>query len=304
MTYEITEQRRKYLDARGFTILTACPGSGKTTSIVYKLRTLIDECRIKNANGAGVLCMSFTNKACDEINSKYKEMHGSSICYPNEVRTIDSFITQYVVLQYWYLMKGLSKPRIINEDDLLHDLFFHKYRGREYLPYALREYNDLAYSYKPEDVEYIGNDLFKIVNTVVCRNNDIRLFNYCKAIFEIRFTHGVLKSNEAMLIATAIMKKNAVVAKSLARRFPYIVLDEAQDTSKHQFEIIELLKDAGVGNIELVGDVNQSVYEWRNARPEIFQQYTEKEGWNHLTLMENRRSVQRIIDFYSRLKPI
>jgi len=34
MEYEITDQRREYLNARGFTILTACPGSGKTTSIV------------------------------------------------------------------------------------------------------------------------------------------------------------------------------------------------------------------------------------------------------------------------------
>ncbi|MBR3453532.1 MAG: ATP-dependent helicase [Muribaculaceae bacterium] len=304
MEYEITDQRREYLNARGFTILTACPGSGKTTSIVYKLKTLIEECRINNSNGTGVLCMSFTNKACEEISSKYKEMHGRSIDYPNEVRTIDSFITQYVVLRYWYLIEGLSKPIIINEDEILHNLFFHKYNGGEYLPYALREYNDLAHSYKPEKVEYIGHNLFKIENTIVSKDNDIRLFNYCNAILHYRLTHGALKSSDAMLVASNILKKHFVVAQSLANRFPYVILDEAQDTSYHQFEILELLKDAGLSNLELVGDVNQSVYEWRNARPEIFQQYNEKEEWNHLILMENRRSVQRIIDFYSRLKPI
>ena len=303
MVYEITEQRRKYLDARGFTILTACPGSGKTTSIVYKLKALVEECRRNNTNGTGVLCLSFTNKACDEIIAKYKEIHGTSISYPNEVRTIDSFITQYVVLKYWYLVEGLSKPKIINEDEILHNLFFHKHKGKECLPYFLREYNDLAYRYSPENVDYIGNNLFKIKNKIV-RKDDVRLFNYCKVIFNLRLTHGVLKSNDAMLIATSILSKHFIIAKSLANRFSYIILDEAQDTSEQQFKIIELLKEAGISNIELVGDVNQSVYEWRNAKPKVFLQYTEKDGWNHLNLMENRRSVQRIIDLYSRLKPI
>ena len=304
MEYEITEQRKAYLDARGLTILTACPGSGKTTSIVYKLKTLIEENRLNNTNGVGVLCLSFTNKACEEIKLKYKEMHGSSIKYPNEVRTIDSFITQYVVLKYWYLIKGLSKPRIINEEDVLHNLFFHKYNGREFLPYSLREFNDIAYHYPPEKIEYIGEHVFKIENKIVNRNDDLHLFNYCFEIFKYRLKNGVINSNDAMLIAASILKKHTFIPISLANRFPYIILDEAQDTSKYQFSIIELLKNAGVRNIELVGDVNQSVYEWRNAKPEIFQQYTRNPEWTALNLMENRRSVQRIIDLYSRFKPV
>lgn len=303
MEYDITEQRRAYLDARGFTILTACPGSGKTTSIVYKLKSLIEECRTNYTNGVGVLCMSFTNKACDEIISKYRDMHGTSIDYPNEVRTIDSFATQYVVLKYWYLIKGLSKPRIINEDEILHNLFFHKYKGRECLVYDLKDYNDLAYHYPPENLEYIGDNVFKIGNKTIERNEH-RLFNYCLEIFKYKLKHGVINSNDAMLIATSILKNHSSIVKSLANRFPYIILDEAQDTSKHQFDILELLKSAGVKNIELIGDVNQSVYEWRNARPQVFQQYCRKEGWTSLNLMENRRSVQRIIDLYSRFKPV
>ena len=300
--YEITEQRRLYLNARGFTTLTACPGSGKTTSIAYKLKNLIEEC--SQNIGAGVLCLSFTNKACDEIRSKYKEMHSISLSYPNEVSTIDSFVTHYIVLHYWYLIKGLAKPNIINEIEILHNLFFHQYKGKEYPSYDLREFIDLAYIYHPECVEYIGNHMYKYENKIVTKNDDHNLYNYCYAVVKYRLSHGILKSSEVMLIAIALLKKYSVIAKSLSKRFPYIILDEAQDTSETQFELIELLKSAGIKNIELVGDVNQALYEWRDARPEMFQKYTEMEGWNHLTLMENRRSVQRIIDFYSRLKPI
>lgn len=303
MRYEITEQRKKYLDARGFTILTACPGSGKTTSIVYKLKTLIKECRINNANGSGILCLSFTNKACAEIISKYKEMHGTSIRYPNEIRTIDSFITQHIVFNYWYLIEGLSRPKIINEEELLRKLYFRYYKGNECIQNKFYEYKKIIYQYHPEKVEYLGNNLFKIENKIISKDNDI-LFKYCADVVRYRLTYGILKSSDAILIAIKILKNYPIVAKSLANRFPYIILDEAQDASEFQFYIIECLKNAGVKNIELVGDVNQAIYEWRNAKPEIFQRYTMKKEWNHLNLMENRRSVQRIIDFYSRLKPI
>lgn len=55
--------------------------------------------------------------------------------------------------------------------------------------------------------------------------------------------------------------------------------------------------------MEFIGDLNQSIYEWRNAKPEMLNIYTKKSDWKLLNLTCNRRSVQHIIDFYSRLKP-
>ena len=63
MEYEITAERRAYLDARGHTILAACPGSGKTTSIVKKLRDVAQYCETHYGKHAGFACLSFTNKA-------------------------------------------------------------------------------------------------------------------------------------------------------------------------------------------------------------------------------------------------
>lgn len=101
MKYEITEECEKYINARGNTILMACPGSGKTTSIVYKLRIITKEIEKNYGSGQGVLCLSFTNKACDEIRMMYKLMHNELLHYPHIVSTIDSFITQHIVLPFW-----------------------------------------------------------------------------------------------------------------------------------------------------------------------------------------------------------
>lgn len=85
MDYDITLQRQAYLDARGYTILTACPGSGKTTSIVKKLLTVSRYCEEHYGKHTGFACLSFTNKACAELKQKYREMHDERITFPNVI---------------------------------------------------------------------------------------------------------------------------------------------------------------------------------------------------------------------------
>ena len=67
MNYDLTPERRDYINARGYTLLTACPGSGKTTSIAYKLGELAVH---SNDN---VLCLSFTNNAVNELDEAYNQ---------------------------------------------------------------------------------------------------------------------------------------------------------------------------------------------------------------------------------------
>ena len=85
-------------------------------------------------------------------------------------------------------------------------------------------------------------------------------------------------------------------------RFPYIIVDEAQDNSEQHFEFFKLLSRAGLQNLEFVGDICQSIYGFNNARPELLQKMMKEEEWNVLALSECRRSNQRIIDLYSKLK--
>lgn len=127
MNYDLTPQRQAYIDARGYTILTACPGSGKTTSIVNKLLTVSQFCEEYYGRHTGFACMSFTNKACDELKHKYQEMHKQKLTFPNEVLTIDSFIMQYIVLPFWYLCDWCKKkPIVVNEEETLERIYYIK----------------------------------------------------------------------------------------------------------------------------------------------------------------------------------
>ncbi len=303
MNYEMTDERQAYFEARGYTVLMACPGSGKTTSIVNKLKIIIQECEQSHGKGIGILCLSFTNAACDEIRNCFRSFHGETLHYPHIVSTIDSFLTQYIVLPYWYLCTYChSRPSIINDERVMHRFFFINNGDKEYLVKALKDYHQLPYNYAPEKIRKEGNG-YKIDNMFIDKNRHKELLPYCTALFKYKLDRGIIDSNDALWLACHILKKNPSIANAIAHRFPYIIIDEAQDTSELQFYIFKTLRAAGAENIGFIGDLNQSIYEWRNAKPDILSEYANSGNWNLLHLTENWRSVQRIIDFYSRLKP-
>lgn len=303
MEYEVTPERQAYLDARGYTILTACPGSGKTTSIVRKLKEVSQYCKSQYGTHTGFACLSFTNKACAELKGKYKDMHDERLSFPNEVLTIDSFIMQYVVLPFWYLCEACKKkPVVINEEEILEKLYyidvFQKGKRITVPISSLRRYAKIMHSKKPSKVTRDSNNYRWFHNTVTNANE----IAYCEAVFSYRLEKGYITSSDALWIACDILEKHSEVAKALVMRFPYFIVDEAQDNSELHFVFFDLLKKAGLQNLEFVGDICQSIYGFNNARPELLHGMMNENGWNVLPLSECRRSNQRIIDLYSLLK--
>jgi len=305
MNYDITPQRQAYIDARGYTILTACPGSGKTTSIVKKLLTVSHFCEEHYGSHTGFVCMSFTNKACDELKYKYQEMHHERLTFPNEVLTIDSFIMQYVVLPFWYLCDACKKkPIVVNEKEILERIYYNKILingiWQQYPVMALRPYSKIFYRKNPSLITR-DRTSFKWNHNIVTNKNEIA---YCKEAFTYRLEKGFITSSDALWIACDILQHHQNIGKALVTRFPYIIVDEAQDNSELHFEFFKLLKRAGLQNLEFVGDICQSIYGFNNAKPELLQNMMSEEEWNVLPLSECRRSNQRIIDLYSKLKSI
>ncbi len=308
MEYDLTPQRQAYLDARGHTILTACPGSGKTTSIVKKLRAVSQYCAERYGKHTGFASLSFTNKACAELKQKYREMHDERLTFPNEVLTIDSFIMQYVVLPFWYLCDACKKkPIVVNEEEILNPIYFNNvFRNGKWNSYPIqplskfgkKQYDKVLYKKSPALVSREKNGYRWNHNTI----NKAKEVEYCETVFTYRLSKGFITSGDALWMACNILKNHQEIARALVARFPYIIVDEAQDNSELHFDFFKLLKRSGLQNLEFVGDICQSIYGFNNAKPELLQSMMEEQDWNVLPLSECRRSNQRIIDLYSKLK--
>ncbi|MCS4302418.1 ATP-dependent helicase [Chryseobacterium sp. BIGb0232] len=295
MQFEITNDNSPYLDSRGKIVLNACPGSGKTTSVAYKLKILMDECKTEHGDYAGIACLSFTNVAKDEIFQAFAKINGSHIRYPHLVSTIDSFINHYITLPYYYLLeKNIKRPQILDKVSFLDDMNLGNHKNNQQKP--------LKYSYPPSQLKIEIDNTYtwnghkpnpKIVSETIFKK-------YAKEYKRWQFDNGYLNNDDSTFLAAFLLEKYPSIAKSLIERFPYFIIDEAQDTSEIQYKIFDLLISAGLKNIEFVGDPYQSLYEFREARPDLFiARFNNKSVWQQFRLNHCRRSSQQIINVYS-----
>lgn len=78
--------------------VSACPGSGKTTVLLAKLKLLADRMPLKN--GAGICVLSHTNVAVNEIKKLLSGYADKLLGYPNYIGTIQSFVDKFVTMPY------------------------------------------------------------------------------------------------------------------------------------------------------------------------------------------------------------
>jgi DNA helicase-2/ATP-dependent DNA helicase PcrA len=311
MVFDTSAESEAYLNARGKIVLNACPGSGKTTCIIRKLPLLESECKVAHGDYAGIICLSFTNVAKNEILQRYRAVYGFGLKYPHDVSTIDSFINHYITLPYYNLLNTtFPRPNIVDQasviDKLIKTTFESKGKVIETIAspankFKTNQNTPLYRSYAPSSIciDVHGEFSFngKMPNPI---NVDPDTFQkYGAAVFNWKLKNGFITSLDSAYLALEILKRHPQIGRWLVKRFPYILIDEAQDNSEIQHAIFDKLLGLGLENLELIGDPYQSLYEWRDAKPQLFAAKFNNSEWYGLLLTDNRRSVQRIIDFFS-----
>jgi len=295
MSITLSDEQKVYVQASGKVILNACPGSGKTTTVAHKLYFLIQSWENSFSIDAGIVCLSFTNVAKNEIAEKFREINGFSLPYPHLISTIDSFVNTYITLPFAHKVNDIGKRyRIIDDIGYLDRIFQSDWQ-------LMKTFKNYLFAFAPSKIDYIINNSFSWDGHD--KSADIEFVKYAKAIKTKQIKMGLLKTSDSAFFAYHVLKKYPRLAKYLAAKFPYLIIDEAQDTSEIQHSILEMLYNAGLKNIDLVGDPYQCLYQWRDASPELFlQKFDDKVNWNGIYLTENRRSTKKIIDVFSVLR--
>ena len=164
----------------------------------------------------------------------------------------------------------------------------------------------IYYQYPPSDIRLEPDGSYSVKGNAPSEDKvDLKVFEeYCKYIKGWQFEKGLITTNDSAYIALRLLRKNPKISKWLSKRFPHIIVDEAQDNSLMQHRIFEELNNQGLTNIEFIGDPYQSLYEFRDANPQLFMEKYEGEDYTSLDLSNNRRSPQHIIDCFSLLRPL
>ncbi|HAJ81230.1 UvrD-helicase domain-containing protein [Zunongwangia profunda] len=315
MNIDITSELQAYLDASGKVVLNACPGGGKTTAIAQKIINLEPQYLKKYDAYSGIACLSFTNAAKDELNETYSRLCGKTLSYPSIISTIDSFINIYITLPYYYLLqRDFARPRILENNKKLNKFWNITYTqngkvkqgiSRPLLEFKNKAGKYLYFVYPPADIRIEPDGTFSLKGIVPSEDkvDPEKFINYCKYIKNWQFKRGLITTNDSSFIALTLLKKFPKIAIWLSKRFPHIIVDEAQDNSLLQHQVFDKLQEHGLKNIEFIGDPYQSLYEFRDANPQLFLSKFQNDSYQGLELTDNRRSPQHIIDCFSLLRP-
>lgn len=277
----LSDEQREVLNASGKFVLRACPGSGKTFTVTAKLEDLLSNW---DSNYQGVAALSFTNVAWKEI-SKNLIDNDISFKFPHFIGTLDSFINKHIFLPFGHLVMECGKrPELVGDP---YGTWSYPILGKAEKAY--RQYFDI-FSFD------ISDNLIRVSDPRDCcfgakwedTKHEEHLTNAKIALFK----EGYANQSDANFFAFKILEEYPNIAKSLVGRFPYFIIDEAQDTTEIQMAIIDKLVEHGLEKIILVGDPDQSIYEWNFARPELF--IEKYEQWDNAILNSNRRSSQTI----------
>lgn len=299
MDIQLSAQQQAVVDCNEPRIVVkACPGSGKTFSVAARMAKLLRENNLSRHQG--IAAISFTNTACEVIQKELKETFGCrNIGYPSFIGTIDSFINTYIFLPYAHLvMECNSRPEIVGTE--FNKWYDYDASKRNYDRTKIIDPNyfvdKVSFNQDDEPIPLVSAQEFTFSWSNMKKKNG----EYRKEVTDIieakhiHFVKGKVNQADATYFAFRILKKYPSIAQNLVRRFPILIIDEAQDTTELQMAIIDKLSQCGAESIMLIGDPDQAIFEWNTANPHLFMEKYNSPDWHSLDLSENRRSSEKI----------
>ena len=281
------QQKEAVQSTKGPVLLLAVPGSGKTTVLVTRLGYMI-YCR--NIPPESILTVTYTVAATKDMSERFAVRFGEDMAKRLEFRTINGICA--MIIQYYGRRIGKTPFELVKDEKATTGML-------------IRICQDHGMGYPTEsDLKNVRTLITYIKNMMLNEEelqkleeeSDIRIAEiyreYCRQMREQK----LMDYDDQMLYAYNILRKDPGVLAYFQNRYPYICVDEAQDTSKIQHAIIALLA-AGTGNLFMVGDEDQSIYGFRAAYPEALLSFEKKHpGAKVLLMEENFRSNAKIVE--------
>lgn len=268
----------------GATLLLAVPGSGKTTVLIHRLGYMVNVCGI---DPASILTVTYTNAATDEMKARFSAKFGRAFAEQMEFRTINGICVK--IIDYYCIAYGRNAPDLIQESEQakLVSALYRQIVG-EYPTVSDVKNVQSAITYiknmrlTDEQIDAFKSDLPKIAELYRA---------YCAEMKK----RDLMDFDDQMRYALTFLEKCPPVLAYFQDKFHYLCVDESQDTSKIQHDIIKLLASKH-GNLFMVGDEDQSIYGFRAAYPEALMNFEKDyEGAKVLLMEQNFRSTEEVI---------
>ncbi|MDK2564656.1 DUF3553 domain-containing protein [Romboutsia sedimentorum] len=280
-------QREAVEKTEGPVLILAGAGSGKTRVLTTRIAHLIED---KGVQASNILAITFTNKAANEMRERVEETLGSD--------TKDMWISTFHSCCVRILRKDINRIGY-NRSFVIYDSSDQVTLVKD----CLKELNLSDKVFEPKVViSVISGAKDKLYNpkqfkAMNLSDNRMSKIADIYALYQDRLKrNSALDFDDLIYKTVEVLKEDKEVLDFYRSRFKYIMVDEYQDTSKAQYELIKILAREHQ-NICVVGDDDQSIYGWRGADIRNILEFEKDYDDVHVVKLEqNYRSTQVILD--------
>lgn len=298
----------------GPVLIQAGAGSGKTKTVIARIMNLIAH----GVNPSNILAITFTNKAANELKARIAEVLKPDQANAVKASTIHSLCVSILAKYQYedpYIKGNIHKgfPNIIDDDDQKRIIrtcqtgyLSDNPQAKQLDPATLEAIKDLPIGTLKNYINrykhfYIEQKLnIDPYAQFSISKEDQSLTFYIQEIIRnyVKYTvkYNLIDFDDILYNALSILKTNSLAVSQLQNQYRYISVDEYQDTSNVQEQIINILANTKEHNLCVVGDPNQSIYAFRGADINNILSFPKKHpNTQIITLDENYRSTQSIL---------
>ncbi len=277
------EQQQAVDHFKGACLVTAVPGSGKTSTLTARVVNLIE----RGVDSRNIACVTFTNRAAREMKDRI------TLADPGNNTWISTFHQLCLRLLYNHgkdvgLENGFS---IWDQEDSyavmnrVHGMWLAKQNHPDDFDSKLTP-GERSILFEQLDLLRESGKSFNL------EHEDERLQMYIRELSD----SNAVDFSGMLYLGWRILTKYPEKAKKLSQRYQFVLVDEAQDMNDVQYAIAKILVSEH-GNLFMVGDYQQSIFSWRGAKPENILNF--KQDFPNavtITLPKNYRSKSEILE--------
>jgi DNA helicase-2/ATP-dependent DNA helicase PcrA len=259
---QFTPDQVRAIESEANMVITACPGSGKTSIVVEKIIREVEDLK----SYQGVIGITFTVKASKELKKR---------CKKNGVNTKSSF---FGTIDHFCLSEIIYP-------------FISRIYWAIVIPLECKLYNDLDEELRVglPDLGTAGNEL---------KTEDYKLY---EPVIKDLYSKGIIVLETLGVLSTHVISNSSGCKKYIESKYTSLYVDEYQDSSEPQHQLFIYLLNFGLKAVA-VGDIQQSIYAWRGSDPQYIQDLIAKpDVFEHHIVNINHRCHPSINNYANRL---
>jgi len=282
----------------------ASAGSGKTRVLTERVRHIIE-----NTRKDGVIALTFTNKAAEEMLARLDDLESvEERCW---IATIHA-VAQRILDQYGHAIGLPSELHIYERDQDRKTVFLKSLRENGIDVDALLNVSNENTRNNRERIiqNYMGQ--FSIVKRELLNEDEVKekyasdenFWLFFQAYQEALLESGGIDFDDILVYAHRILLEQPWCGDIYRAKYKHVCVDEAQDLNKAQYEFIKALCGEKIKSVIMVGDPNQMIYGFNGASHDyLCNQFMKDFGPNKYELKENYRSSKAVIRLANNIKP-